>query len=95
MSSQPPHRLVLLVAGSGLPSRQATANLRRICDEHLTGGVDLQIIDIRERPELAQAYQVVAVPTLLRLAPGPVRRIIGDLSQMQRVLDCLEISDPR
>jgi circadian clock protein KaiB len=98
-TQQPPgglplYRLLLLVAGSSLRSRRATENLQRICDEHLKGRFDLQIIDICEQPELAQKYQVVAIPTLLKLLPSPVRRIIGDLSEKERLMDALELSAP-
>jgi circadian clock protein KaiB len=87
------YRLLLLVAGSHGRSRQAVENLRLICNEHLAGRVELQIIDIHQNPELAQTYQVIAVPTLLKLAPEP-KRIIGDLSDRQRVLDGLDLNSP-
>jgi circadian clock protein KaiB len=90
----PFYQLLLLVAGSSLRSRRATENLRRLCDEHLKGRVDVQVIDICEHPELAQKYQVVAVPTLLKLLPSPVRRIIGDLSEKERVMEGLELTAP-
>jgi circadian clock protein KaiB len=85
------YRLVLLVAGNSGPSRKAAENLRHVCDEYLRGRVELRIIDIREQPEFARTYQVVAVPTLLMLAPEP-RRIVGDLSDRQRVLDGLDLN---
>ena len=83
--------LRLFVAGGTLLSQQAVANLRRICDAHLPGQVDLEVIDINQHPELAGQHQVVAVPTLLKLRPLPVRRIIGDLSATKRVLRGLDL----
>jgi circadian clock protein KaiB len=85
------YRLRLVIAGSTQRSRQAIENLRRICSEHLNGQVDLEIIDIYQQPELAEMYQVVAAPTLVKLLPLPVRRLIGDLSEEHRVLRGLEI----
>ena len=87
------YRLLLLVAGSTLRSRRAIENVRNICEKELMGHVELQIIDIHQRPDLAKTYQVVAVPTLLKLLPLPVRRIIGDLSNKERVAQGLELDD--
>lgn len=86
------YRLRLIVAGRTLRSRRAIANLRRICDEHLDGRVDLEVIDIYQQPELAEKYQVIAVPTLIKLLPLPIRHMIGDLSEKERVLRGLEIT---
>jgi circadian clock protein KaiB len=86
------YQLRLIVAGSTARSRRAIENLRRVCDEHLDGQVDLEIIDIYQQPELAGQYQVIAAPTLVKLLPLPVRRIIGDLSEDARVLRGLEIT---
>lgn len=84
-------RLRLFVAGTTPRSVRAIENLRRICDGHLAGQVDLEVIDIYQQPELAGQHQVVAAPTLLKMLPLPLRRIIGDLSQEQRVLKGLEL----
>lgn len=98
MTSQPEpafsrtYRLRLVVAGRTLPSQRAIENLRRICDEHLRGQVDLEVIDIYQQPELAEKYQVIAAPTLVKLLPLPIRRVIGDLSEKDRVLHGLEIT---
>jgi circadian clock protein KaiB len=81
----------LVIAGSTRRSRLAIENLQRICNEHLRGVVDLEVIDIYQQPELAEKYQVVAAPTLVKLLPLPVRHIIGDLSEENRVLRGLEI----
>jgi circadian clock protein KaiB len=86
-----PYRLRLVVAGGTLRSGRAIATLRRICDECLGGKVDLEVIDIYQQPALAQAYQIVAAPTLLKLWPLPVRRIVGDLSETERVLRSLDL----
>lgn len=95
--TEPPvnYRLRLIVAGSTARSRLTIENLQRICNEHLPGQVDLAIIDIYQQPELAEQYQVVAAPTLVRLLPSPVRRVIGDLSEEARVLRGLEINPLR
>jgi circadian clock protein KaiB len=85
------YRLRLIVAGSTMRSRRAIENLRRLCEQHLSGEVDLEIIDIYQQPELARQYQVVAAPTLVKLLPLPVRRFIGDLSEEDRVLRGLEV----
>jgi len=85
------YRLRLVVAGSSLRAQRAIENLRRICDGRLRGRVDLEVIDIYQQPQLAQEYQVIAAPTLVKLLPLPVRRIIGDLSEEERVLRGLEI----
>ena len=86
------YRLRLIVAGRTTRSQRAIENLRRICDEHLGGQVDLEVIDIYQQPELAGEYQVIAVPTLIKLLPLPIRRVIGDLSERERVLRGLEIT---
>ena len=86
------YRLRLVVAGSTERSRRAIENLRKICSEHLDKQVDLEVIDIFQQPELAEKYQVVAAPTLVKLLPPPIRRIIGDLSQKDRVLRGLDIA---
>ena len=92
------YALRLFVAGTTANSLRAVRNLRRICDAHLVGRVDLEVVDIYQQPELTEEHQVVAVPTLLRLQPLPLRQIIGDLSDERRVLQGLELpptpSDP-
>ena len=92
LSAQPVrYRLRLVIAGSTERSRVAIENLRRVCAHHLSGQVDLEVIDIFQQPDLAEKYQVLAAPTLIKLLPLPVRRIIGDLSQEDRVLRGLDI----
>ena len=85
------YQLRLVVAGSTERSRRAIENLRRVCADHLRGEIDLEVIDVFQHPELAEKYQVIAAPTLIKLLPLPVRRIIGDLSQGDRVLRGLDI----
>lgn len=87
----PAYKLRLVIAGSNGRSREAVANLRQLCAGPLAGVVDLEIIDIYQQPELAEKYQVIAAPTLVRLLPLPVRRIVGDLSQEERLLRGLDI----
>jgi circadian clock protein KaiB len=92
-SPNPPrYRLRLVVAGSTERSRHAIENLRKVCNEHLDKQVDLEVIDVFQQPELAEKYQVIAAPTLIKLLPPPIRRIIGDLSQEDRVLRGLDIA---
>ncbi len=93
--SQPSHRLRLFVAGTTIRSQQAIENLRQVCAKQLEGNVDLEVIDIYQQPELAAQHQVIAAPTLLKLLPLPVRRIIGDLSQTEKVLRGLDLIPPR
>lgn len=87
----PRYVLRLFVAGMTPRSQRAIANLRRICDEQLAGRVDIATIDIFQQPHLAEKHQVVAAPTLLRLEPLPVKRLIGDLSDEARVLSGLDL----
>lgn len=87
----PLYRLRLFVAGSTLLSRHAIENLRRVCAERLPGKVDFEVVDIYQQPELTERNQVIATPTLVRLLPLPVRRVIGDLSETERVLRSLDL----
>jgi len=83
----------LYVDGQSTRSNAAIANLRRICDEHIPGRYEVQIIDLLRHPELAKDDQIVAIPTLIKKMPVPVRRIIGDLSVTERVVVSLELRD--
>lgn len=85
------YRLRLFVAGSTERSRRAIANLRRICAENVEGPIDLEVVDIYQQPEMARDNQVIAAPTLLKMLPLPARRIVGDLSEEDRVLRGLDI----
>lgn len=86
----PGYYLRLFVAGNTPRSQRTIVNLRRLCNEHL-GPVALEIVDIYQQPELAVQDQVVAAPTLVKLAPPPLRRIIGDLSDEPRALRGLDL----
>jgi circadian clock protein KaiB len=83
--------LRLYVAGQTPRSVAALTNLKRICDEHLAGKHRMEVIDLMAHPELARHDQILAIPTLVRELPSPMRKIIGDLSQTERVLMGLEI----
>jgi circadian clock protein KaiB len=83
--------LRLYVAGQTPKSITAFANLKRICEEHLGGQYHIEIIDLLENPHLARGDQILAIPTLVRKLPTPVRKIIGDLSNTERVLVGLDV----
>jgi circadian clock protein KaiB len=89
--SSPRYLLRLYVTGTTVRSRRAIENMRNLCETHLEGRYDLEVIDIYQQPEAAISQQVIAVPTLIKLLPGPLRRIIGDLSETERVLHSLDI----
>ncbi len=83
--------LRLYVAGQTPRSLTALANLKRICENYLPGKYQVEVIDLLEDPALAQGDQILAIPTLVRKLPQPVRKIIGDLSQTERVLVGLDL----
>src|SRR5690348_11461870 len=83
--------LKLYVAGSTPRAALAIENLRRICDNDLAGRYDLEIIDVLEHPELAEQDKILATPTLIKQLPPPLRRVIGDLSDSEKVLLGLEL----
>ncbi len=76
----------LYIAGQTPKSMAAVANLKRLCDEHLQGRYNIEVVDLVLNPQRARTDQVVAIPTLIRHLPEPVKRIIGDLSNAERVL---------
>ena len=78
--------LRLYIAGQSLKSMTAISNLKKICEEYLNGRYEIEVIDLLEYPELAGEHQILAIPTLLRVSPSPVRKLIGDLSNTERVL---------
>jgi circadian clock protein KaiB len=86
--------LRLYVAGQTPKSLAALANLKRICDEHLKQEYRIEVIDLVKHPQLAQGDQILAIPTLVRRVPVPLRKIIGDLSNTERVLVGLDIRGP-
>ncbi|HYN79092.1 MAG TPA: circadian clock KaiB family protein [Lamprocystis sp. (in: g-proteobacteria)] len=83
--------LRLYVAGQTPKSILAFANLKRICEEHLAGRYQIEVVDLLEQPQLARGDQILAIPTLVRRLPAPVRKIIGDLSNTERVLVGLDL----
>lgn len=83
--------LRLYVAGQTPKSIAAFSNLKRVCEEHLAGKYRLEVIDLLKSPQLAQGDQIIAIPTLVRKLPEPVRKIIGDLSNTERMLVGLQI----
>ena len=85
------YELRLYVAGKTAKSVTAFANLKRICEEHLQGSYRIEIIDLIENPQLAAGDQIIALPTLVRALPPPIKKIIGDLSNTERVLVGLDI----
>jgi circadian clock protein KaiB len=86
------YNLRLYVAGQTPRSIAAIANLKKICDAHLSGRYDITIVDLMKDPALAQRDQIVAIPTLIRHLPEPLKRIIGDLSNVEKVLVGLDIT---
>lgn len=84
-------QLRLYVAGQSPKSLDAFANLKAICEEHLPGQYEIEIVDLLQDPAMAAADNVLAVPTLVRRVPPPPRRIIGNLSNVERVLNYLRV----
>jgi len=85
-------RLRLYVAGQTPKSLAAFANLKRICETHLKGRYRIEVIDLVERPQLSKGDQILAIPTLVRKLPQPMRKIIGDLSDTENVLVGLDLN---
>ncbi len=85
------HILRLYVAGMTPQSRRAIANIKQICEEHLKGRYSLEVIDIYQQPVLAEGEQIIATPTLVKKLPMPLRRLLGDLSNTERVLVGLDL----
>ena len=90
-SRGPTWELRLYVAGQTAKSLLAFANLKRICEDHLGGRYQIEVFDLVKNPELARGDQIFALPTLVRKLPEPVRKIIGDLSNTERVLVGLDL----
>jgi len=85
------YNLRLYVAGQTPKSIAAVSNLKKICEQHLSGRYEIEIIDLMKDPALAIRHQIVAIPTLIRQLPEPLKRIIGDLSNTEKVLVGLDI----
>lgn len=98
MTASPPRRdawnLRLYVAGDNQQSRRALQNLRHLCEEHIgEGRYQIEVIDLIKQPHLAKADQILAIPTLVRKIPEPVKRVIGCLSDAERALLALDIDE--
>jgi circadian clock protein KaiB len=91
MTEQDGYNLRLYVAGQTPKSVTALANLKKLCEKHLPGRYKIEVIDLMKDPALAQRDQIVAIPTLIRQLPEPLKRIIGDLSNAEKVLVGLDI----
>ena len=89
------YELRLYVAGQTPKSLAAFANLKKICEEHLAGQYEIEVIDLLKHPQLASGDQILAIPTLVRKLPEPIKKIIGDLSNTERVLVGLDIREQR
>ena len=96
-AKRPPKKymLRLYVAGQTPKSLLAFRNLKQICEEHLQGRYEIEIVDLLENPQLAQGDQILAVPTLVRRLPEPIKKIIGDLSNTESVLVGLDLQERR
>jgi circadian clock protein KaiB len=84
-------QLRLYTAGQTPKSLAAFRNLKRVCEEHLPGQYEIEVIDLLANPRLAKDHQIVAIPTLVRKLPNPIRKIIGDLSDVERTLVGLDL----
>ena len=93
---EPAHFVLrLFVTGTTSRSQRAIANLRRICEQDLAGRFDLEVIDVYQNPEATRDLQIIATPTLVKILPQPLRRIIGDLSDREKVLAGLDLASTR
>jgi circadian clock protein KaiB len=90
-SRQAKYLLRLYVSGSTLKSALAIENIKRVCEQHLKGRYDLEVIDIYQQAKLARDEQIVAVPTLIKRLPPPLRRLVGDMSDLKKVLFGLDL----
>jgi circadian clock protein KaiB len=91
--ASPHYVLRLYVTGATPRSARAIANIRKICEQHLEGRYDLEVVDITEHPTLAEGEQIIAAPTLIKKLPLPLRRFIGDMSQTERILFGLDLRE--
>ncbi|HSL30930.1 MAG TPA: circadian clock protein KaiB [Anaerolineales bacterium] len=89
------YELRLYVAGQTPKSLAAFANLKKICEEHLAGQYRIEVIDLLKKPQLASGDQILAIPTLVRKLPEPIKKIIGDLSNTERVLVGLNLREEK
>ncbi|MBD2767454.1 circadian clock KaiB family protein [Hymenobacter sp. BT664] len=92
--ASPEYLLHLFITGATPNSTRAVRNIKEICEQYLSGRYELLIVDIYQQPELAQQEDLIGVPTLIKLRPGLVRRLVGDLSDRERVLKALGLTTP-
>lgn len=92
---QKQYELRLYVAGQTPKSLAAFANLKKICEQHLAGQYHIEVIDLLKKPQLASGDQILAIPTLVRKLPQPIKKIIGDLSNTERVLVGLDLREQK
>ena len=90
-SRQAKYLLRLYVNGSTVKSERAVENIKRVCEQHLKGRYDLEVVDIYQQAKLARDEQIVAVPTLIKRLPLPLRRLVGDMSNLEKVLFGLDL----
>ena len=90
---EPNYVLRLYITGTTPRSANAIANVRKICEDHLEGRYELEVIDISQRPELAEGEQIIAAPTLIKKLPLPLRRFFGDMSNTQSILIGLDLRE--
>jgi circadian clock protein KaiB len=88
---RPRYVLQLFVVGTTPASSRAVVNIRKLCEQHLPGRYELQVIDLANNPEVAATAQIIAAPTLIKQLPAPIRRFIGDMSNTDRILLGLDI----
>lgn len=93
--AQEKYLLRLYITGTTPASTRAIVNIRKICEEHLQGRYDLEVVDISQHPTLAAGEQIIAAPTLIKKLPEPLRRFIGDMSQTERILLGLDLRTPK
>lgn len=91
-AAPPTYVLRLYITGSTAKSVRAVENVRWLCDEHLAGDYDLEVVDVYQQPELAAREQLFAAPTLIKKLPLPLRRLVGDMSNHERVLAGLDLA---
>ena len=87
------YRLRLFVTGASPNSTRAIINLKQICETHLKDNYEMEVVDVHQQPLLAQSEQIVALPLLIKMSPGPQRRMIGDMSDTKKVLRGLDLSE--
>lgn len=93
MSSGAEYQLTLFITGGSPNSVRAINNIKSICDQYLSDRYELEVVDVYQNPELAKQEQIIALPTLIKRQPGPLRRLVGDMSDTSKVLRGLDITD--